>query len=74
MTVTVIKKDGEKIVYKNAYDFYEIKHYVEERNGQRSLTEKRISVVYPDDLDHYVEAEIEHNTDTIDQVVITFED
>lgn len=72
MTVTIIKKDGEKIVYENAYELYELKHYVEDRNGKRSLTEKRIGVLYPDELDYNVEAEMEYNTDSIDRVVITF--
>lgn len=72
MTVTIIKKDGEKIVYKYAYDLYELKHSVEDRNGKRSLIEKRMCVLYPDELDYNVEAEMEYNTDTIDSVVITF--
>ena len=72
MTVTLIRKDGKTIVHNNVYDVYELKRYVEDRNLKRSLTGTYIGINYLDDLDHYVEAEIEYNTDTIDSVVITF--
>lgn len=62
MTVTFIKKDCAKIVYKNAYDVY-----------QRGRHTKYIVVVYPDELDHNVEAETEYRRDELKSVVITFE-
>lgn len=62
MTVTFIKKDDAKIVYKNAYDVY-----------QRGRHTKYIVVVYPDELDHNVEAETEYRRDELESVVITFE-
>jgi hypothetical protein len=72
MTVTFIKKDGKTIVHNNVYDVYELKRYVEDRNMKRSLTGTYIGINYPDDLDYCVEAAIEYNTDSIEQVVITF--
>lgn len=62
MTVTFIKKDGAKIVYKKAYEVY-----------QRGRHTKYIVVVYPNELDHNVEAEMEYRSDELDSVNITFE-
>ena len=61
MTVTFIKKNGEKIVYNKAYEVY-----------QRGRHTKYIVVLYPDELDHNVEAEMEYIRDDLDRVVITF--
>lgn len=62
MTVTFIKKDGEKIVYKNAYEVH-----------QQGRHTKYIVVVYPDVYDHHVEAEMVYRRDELDSVNITFE-
>lgn len=62
MTVTFIKKDGAKIVYNKAYEVY-----------QRGSHTKYIVVVYPDELDHNVEAETEYRRDKLESVIITFE-
>ena len=62
MKVTFIKKDGEKIVYNKAYEVY-----------QRGRHTKYIVVLYPDEIDHNVEAEMEYRRDDLDSVVITFE-
>lgn len=62
MNVTFIKKDGNKIVYTKAYEVY-----------QRGRHTKYIVVVYPDELDHNVEAETEYRRDELESVVITFE-
>ena len=62
MIVTFIKKDGAKIVYNKAYEVY-----------QRGRHTKNIVVVYPDELDHNVEAETEYRRDELESVVITFE-
>lgn len=61
MTVTFIKKDGNEIVYKNAYEVY-----------QRGRHTKYIVVLYPDELDHNVEAEMEYRRDDLERVIITF--
>lgn len=62
MIVTFIKKDGEKIVYNKPYEVY-----------QRGRHTKYIVVVYPDELDHNVEAETEYRKDELESVLITFE-
>lgn len=80
MIVTFIKKDGERKVYKHAYDVFEHKRFVEKfkdnKDGTRSSeleeVDSFIGVAYPDELDHGVEAEMEYHTDSIDRVVITF--
>ena len=62
MKVTFIKKDGEKIVYNKAYEVY-----------QRGRHTKYIVVLYPDEFDHNVEADMEYRRDDLEKVVITFE-
>lgn len=82
MIVTFIKKDGERKVYNHAYEVFEHKKIVEtfkdndNKDGSLSREIKEvdsfIGVVYPDELDHGVEAEMEYHTDSIARVVITF--
>ena len=71
MTVTFIKKDGNKIVYKNAYEVYEHKKFIDNKGVYEEIA-AYITVVYPDELDHGVEAEMDYHTDSIDRVEITF--
>lgn len=71
MTVTFIRKDGERKVYKNAYEVYEHKQFID-NHGEFEEVAAYITVVYPDELDHGVEAEMDYHTDSIERVVITF--
>ena len=71
MKVTFIKKDGQKIVYKHAYEVYEHKKCID-NNGVIEEVAAYITVVYPDELDYGVEAEMDYHTDSIDRVEITF--
>lgn len=60
MKVKIKRTNGETITYNRAYEVYERGRFGE------------FLVVYPDELDHNVEAETKYTTDTIDSVVITF--
>jgi len=71
MKVTFIKKDGQKIVYKHAYEVYEHEKCID-NGGVIDEVEAFITVVYPDELDYGVEAEMDYHTDSIDRVEITF--
>lgn len=61
MKVTIKRKNGETITYNRAYEVF-----------GRGAHDELFVVLYPDELDHDVEAEMEYHTDTIDSVVITF--
>ena len=61
MKVNIKRKNGETITYKRAYEVF-----------GRGKHDEKVVVLFPDELDHNVEAEMEYNTDTIDSVVITF--
>lgn len=61
MKVNIKRKNGETITYNRAYEVF-----------GRGQHDEKVVVLYPDELDHNVEAEMEYNTDTIDSVVITF--
>ena len=61
MNVTVKKKTGEEVNFDNAYDVY-----------YHEAATKSVVVLYPDELDHGVEAEMEYRSDDIDRIIITF--
>ena len=61
MRVAIQRDNGETIIYEHAYEVF----------GRGNHDEKFV-VIYPNELDHNVEAEMEYYTDTIDSVVITF--
>lgn len=61
MKVTIKRKNGETITYKRAFEVFD-----------RGKHDEKFVVIYPNELDHNVEAEMEYNTDTIDSIVITF--
>lgn len=61
MKVTIKRKNGETITYKRAFEVF-----------GRGKHDEKFVVIYPNELDHDVEAEMEYYTDTIDSVVITF--
>lgn len=61
MKINIKRKNGETITYNRAYEVF-----------GRGKHDEKVVVLYPDELDHNVEAEMEYNTDTIDSVVITF--
>lgn len=61
MKVTIKRKNGETITYNRAYEVF-----------GRGKNDEKFVVIYPNELDHNVEAEMEYYTDTIDSVVITF--
>ena len=61
MKVTIKRKNGETITYNRAYEVY-----------GRGKHDEKFVVLYPDELDHDVEAETEYTTAKIDSVVITF--
>lgn len=59
MKVKITRSNGEIITYNRAYDVYE-----------HGILGEFIVVVYPDDLDHNVEAEMEYRAETIKNVEI----
>ena len=61
MKVTIKRKNGETITYKRAFEVF-----------GRGKHDEKFVLIYPNELDHDVEAEMEYNTDTIVSVVITF--
>ena len=61
MKVTIKRKSGEIITYNRAYEVFGC--------GQH---DEKFVVLYPDELDHGVEAEMEYHTDSIERVEITF--
>lgn len=61
MKVVIQRKNGETIIYKRAFEVF-----------ARGAHDELFVVLYPDELDHGVEAEMEYHTDTIDSVVISF--
>lgn len=61
MRVVIQRDNGETIIYKRAYEVF-----------SRGKNDEKFVVIYPNERDHNVEAEMEYNTDTIDSVVITF--
>lgn len=71
MKVTFIKKNGTKIVYNHAYEVYEHKKCID-NGGEIDEVSEYITVVYPDELDYGVEAEMDYHTDSIERVEITF--
>lgn len=60
MKVKITRTNGEIITYNRAYDVYE-----------RGMFGEFIVIVYPDELDHNVEAEMEYREETIDHIEIT---
>ena len=61
MRVAIQRDNDETIIYERAYEVF-----------GRGKHDEKFVVIYPNELDHDVEAEMEYNTDTIDSVVITF--
>lgn len=61
MRVAIQLNNDETIIYKRAYEVF-----------GRGKHDEKFVVIYPNELDHDVEAETEYNTATIDSVVITF--
>lgn len=61
MRVAIQRDNGETIIYKRAYEVF-----------ARGMNDEKFVVIYPNELDHDIEAEMEYYTDTIDSVVITF--
>lgn len=61
MKVTIKRKNGETITYNRAYEVF-----------ARGKHDEKFVVLYPDELDYNVEAEMEYSTDNIERVVITF--
>lgn len=61
MRVVIQRDNGETIIYERAYEVF-----------SRGKNDETFVVIYPNELDHNVEAEMEYYTDTIDSVVITF--
>lgn len=63
MKVIIKRKNGETITYNGAYEVY---------GRGLDVVDEFLVVHYADELDHYVESEMEYRTETIDSVVITF--
>ena len=61
MRVAIQRDNGETIIYERAYEVF-----------GRGKHDEKFVVIYPNELDHDVEAEMEYYTDTIDSAVITF--
>lgn len=61
MKVSIKRKNGEDIDFERAYEVY--------GRGQHGET---VAVVFPNELDHDVEAVMEYSTDKIERIEITF--
>lgn len=61
MRVVIQCNNDETIIYNRAYEVF-----------GRGKHDEKLVVIYPNELDHDVEAEMEYYTDLIDSVVITF--
>lgn len=61
MRVAIQLNNNETIIYERTYEVF-----------SRGKHDEKFVVIYPNELDHDVEAEMEYNTDIIDSVVITF--
>lgn len=68
MKVTIKRKSGESIIFNQAYEVFG--RGLDVVDGK--VIDEFFVVLYPDEIDNHVEAEMAYRTETIENVVITF--